>query len=603
MRFLNLLLPLCLFPLDLWAKQIHSGHVIVQFKDEEVFEKKAFRLSHKNLRKVHKATHQIKVSSPQDWESLLDDPDVLYVEWDYFYTLSNGLSSFAPFRLETLSEDRVKDYAEMSGHLLQIQNQGSLEMPQPAPLTRGLTSQNGDSQPIIAVIDSGIDVHHFVFNMSQSLWTNPKERLNGIDDDGNGFIDDIHGWNFVDNNNNIHDEQGHGTQVSGVILGFFMDIFSYPIEEESPVKIMPLKAFGLTNEGLSSHLAKAVYYAVDQGADVLNLSFSSENYSHTLHRALNYAYEKGVSVVVAAGNDNRDLDQKGGYPAGLPIPGILSVASVHGVNQSLSAFSNYGQQKVVLATPGENILTTSLGGLYRLVSGTSISTPFISALVSYGRLQRQDLSSYDLSTVIEGVVSKKKPLESKLKSGGLFEADNMGDFRQLAGDFQSLGELPPYEEDVYLELAQVQFLGGGCGTIAYQQRRASFKKPKMSVSKTLWAFCLLFSPMLLVFLLRRKTGQEGRKYERISVLWPGHLLIEDSSLKGQITSFSLEGLAFQSCSPQVLRLQKGSSVTIQAKNTRLQAKVCWSSKRLQKIGLQVDSSLRYEMEKLLKQTS
>ncbi len=128
-------------------------------------------------------------------------------------------------------------------------------------------------KPIVAVIDTGLDINHSVIRNTGALWTNPNETPgDGIDNDGNGYIDDVHGWNYVDNNGNMYDDDGHGTHVAGIILSVDQNIYTTPLRQ-SKIQIMPLKFLNANGVGTTSNAIRAVYYAVNNGARVLNNSW------------------------------------------------------------------------------------------------------------------------------------------------------------------------------------------------------------------------------------------------------------------------------------------------------------------------------------------
>ena len=127
--------------------------------------------------------------------------------------------------------------------------------------------------PVVAVIDTGLDYNHEVFVDANAVWRNTDEiASNGIDDDGNGYIDDIRGWNFVANNNNPMDDEDHGTHVSGIVLGISQNIFATTLAA-AKIKIMPLKFLDSSGSGATSDAVEAIYYAIANGATVINASW------------------------------------------------------------------------------------------------------------------------------------------------------------------------------------------------------------------------------------------------------------------------------------------------------------------------------------------
>lgn len=254
-------------------------------------------------------------------------------------------------------------------------------------------AKRGTSPVIVAVVDTGIDYFHPDLPRD-ALWANAKEIPNGIDDDGNGYVDDLAGWNFVDGTGNPFDTAGHGTIVAGILAAGIDN--GIGIAGMAPsAQLMPLKVLSFTGRGRASQVAAAVYYAADMGARVINLSLGGETLSKVEARAIAYATEKGAVVVTAAGNAARDIADVG--PAG--IPGVITVGA-SGPDDAVAAFSNTGAE-IDLVAPGIDIvslrarrtdvsLVAGLDGYvagsafvgpdahYYRVSGTSFAAPFVS---------------------------------------------------------------------------------------------------------------------------------------------------------------------------------------------------------------------------------
>jgi subtilisin family serine protease len=203
---------------------------------------------------------------------------------------------------------------------------------------------------IVAVIDSGIDLTHPDLHIA-NIWTNQKETPgNARDDDNNGYIDDLIGWNFVQNNNNPFDLVGHGTHVAGLIAARWNNGRGIAGINRG-ARIMVLKALDEVGKGWGSDIARAVVYAVDNGARVINISAEHAGQTKFLERAFAYAQEKGALVVVSAGNEAADT--KGIEPANQP--GVLVVAATL-PNDKRVGFSNWGE-KVNIAAPGVDVLS------------------------------------------------------------------------------------------------------------------------------------------------------------------------------------------------------------------------------------------------------
>ena len=241
----------------------------------------------------------------------------------------------------------------------------------------------GSSNVVIAVIDAGIDASHP--DLSGQLWTNPGEIAgNGLDDDNNGYVDDIHGWNLVDDNANLTDNTGHGTQIAGVIAaatdnglgvaGVCWDC-----------RLMVVKVTQSGGVANYSDIAAGVAYAAQKGAEVINLSLGGYSDSATLRAAVASAAQSAV-VVGGAGND--DLSDAF-YPAA--YDDVLAVAGTTDADAKVST-SNHGSW-VDVSAPGEDITTTFDGGGYGASSGTSLAAPFAAGLAGLLRSQHPGWSA------------------------------------------------------------------------------------------------------------------------------------------------------------------------------------------------------------------
>lgn len=240
---------------------------------------------------------------------------------------------------------------------------------------------------VIAVIDTGLDINHP--DLKAQLWTNPGEiPNNGIDDDNNGFVDDIHGWNFANNSNDLTDSHGHGTHIAGIIAGHSPDL----PRVSSQVKIMALKYYDPKSSGAQNLInsIRALMYAIDMKAKIINYSGGGVERSQLEEAAIKKASRNGILLVAAAGNESTNTDNSGYYPANYKLPNIISVASID-MEGHLLSFSNYGAKTVDLATRGKNIYSTLPDGKYGMMSGTSQSTALMTGIAAHMMLQNRDL--------------------------------------------------------------------------------------------------------------------------------------------------------------------------------------------------------------------
>lgn len=250
---------------------------------------------------------------------------------------------------------------------------------------RAWSVSQGSKDTLIAVIDTGVDVNHE--DLKNNLWVNPGESgldvknrskaINGIDDDQNGFIDDVHGWNFVSGNNNLEDNHGHGTHIAGIIGAEASN--KKGISGISPqVSLMILKYFDpkvASTDNLKNTIA-AIRYAVKMGAHIINYSGGGTDYSKEEYEAVALAEKKGILFVAAAGNERSNSDQHHYYPADYSLKNIISVTAIDPTTEVLSS-SNYGVLTVDIAAPGQNILSCLPNNSYGLMTGTSQATAFV----------------------------------------------------------------------------------------------------------------------------------------------------------------------------------------------------------------------------------
>ncbi len=234
----------------------------------------------------------------------------------------------------------------------------------------------GDSNVVVAVIDWGVDLQHP--DLQAKMWTNVDETPdNGIDDDGNGYIDDVYGWDFANDDNDPQDDYGHGSHVGGIIaaatdngVGIAGVAFNSSI---MAVKV----GDGTTGTARYSDIAYSLMYAADNGAKVINLSLGGYAYSSFLGGAVNYAWDAGCVLVGAVGNNNKSDPF---YPAA--YDNVIGVSATD-QNDAKASWSNYGPH-VAVAAPGVSIYSTYWNGssTYAYMSGTSMSTPHVAGLAA-----------------------------------------------------------------------------------------------------------------------------------------------------------------------------------------------------------------------------
>ncbi len=229
----------------------------------------------------------------------------------------------------------------------------------------------GDPTVVVAIIDTGIDRVHP--DLTDRLWNNPGEvAANGVDDDGNGFVDDIQGWDFLEGDSDPSDSHGHGTAVAGIAAASVNEVGMVGVAPG--IRIMPLRA--CSSSCPMSSIVASVDYAVQQGADVINLSLGGFGSAfEPLADALRAADEAGVLVVAAAGNTGSDNDVNPYLPASFELDNIISAGATDH-NDRPADFSNYGADSVDVGAPGVDVLTSVVEG-WDSLSGTSFSSSYV----------------------------------------------------------------------------------------------------------------------------------------------------------------------------------------------------------------------------------
>ncbi len=272
----------------------------------------------------------------------------------------------------------------------------------------------GSSDAVVAVIDTGMDLDHP--DLEANLWINSIEIPgDGKDNDGNGYVDDINGWDFVSDDDDPNDSDGHGTHCAGTI-GAVGNNANQVVGVCWTASIMPVRVG--TEEGLlDSDIVDGIRYAARNGAKVLSNSYGGTGYSQTIYDAVEYANEQGCIFVAAAGNDSSDNDSLPQYPASYDLPNVIAVAATD-ENDNLATFSNYGANSVDLAAPGVNIVSTYLDGGTETLQGTSMACPHVAGAMTLLISLNADISPAEAKQVLLDSVDELPVLAGKVVSGG-----------------------------------------------------------------------------------------------------------------------------------------------------------------------------------------
>ena len=277
------------------------------------------------------------------------------------------------------------------------------------------TGDKSEKGPLIAIIDSGADLDHP--DLVGNLWTNPGEIPgDGIDNDGNGVIDDVHGYDGGDDDGSPDDGVGHGTHVAGTIGAVGNNGMGVTgVNQQARLMICKIDSGGrITTDGA----IRAVLYATRMGADITNNSWGGSR----LNKATEDAYRASPALhIAAAGNNGADTDKTPFYPMGFDIPNIVAVGATDH-NDAKASFSNYGVTSVDVTAPGKDILSTKNGGGYHLLSGTSMASPFVTGVAGLIKSAYPDASNEEIKDRLISGSDKIAGLDGKSVSNGRVNA-------------------------------------------------------------------------------------------------------------------------------------------------------------------------------------
>jgi len=326
-------------------------------------------------------------------------------EPNYLYSIHFGRSRPRPKRRKSRTTPKPKPQPEepmpdqVEGYAHRIMN-----------VTQAWEKTRGSSQVVVAVVDTGIDIDHP--DLKNNLWVNEAEAQGqpGVDDDGNGYVDDVHGWDFVHHRPNGQDDNRHGTHCAGIIGAQDNETGSVGVAPQ--VKLMSLKFLSASGSGDTLAAFRAIRYAIDNGAHIISNSWGGGGHSSFLSEVIAEAIAKGIDVVAAAGNNSMSNDYFPNYPA--RYPGVIAVGSTD-ESDHMSSFSNYGFHSVMLSAPGSSIYSTVNTGRWGHLSGTSMAAPQVSGALALARALKPDASSVDLQEAL--CDTSKKILTDRFQCG------------------------------------------------------------------------------------------------------------------------------------------------------------------------------------------
>lgn len=409
--------------------RFHPNHLFIKMKAGETLVKSPLI---KSANQIFGDLYLVKTSNPVALQkSLKADATVSYTEKD-FYAGKTAMPKLEPMdpvsmKMKGLFARNFADFNDPSvGQLWAFSNANGMDV---VGAYRALPARTAN-EVIVAVVDTGVDHKHE--DLRDIMWENRGEiRGNGKDDDGNGYIDDIHGINTLvrDANGNatMNTMAGHwhGTHVSGTIAATQNNGIGIA-GVASNVKIMAIRTVPDDSDELNSDIIESYKYAAKMGAKIINCSFGKAPMEgdNAVRDVINEIGKKyGVLVVASAGNDswgpmswhNNDTNPK--IPAALDSANLITIASTT-ISGGLSSFSNIGAKTVDIASPGSDIYSTINGNKYAMASGTSMASPNLSGVAAMVLGYYPNLKGEKLKEVLMASAVKVPAFEGKMVSGG-----------------------------------------------------------------------------------------------------------------------------------------------------------------------------------------
>jgi len=516
-------------------------------------------------------------------QELANDPDVEYIEPNYVFKKADvddraGLG--APDKVYEAGEEQALDQVSSSATSFS-QNGAQTKVAEAWSIESSSTYR-----PIVAIVDTGLDKTHAAFVNSNAVWVNTREVVNGIDDDYNGYVDDVNGWNFITNSPDFADDDGHGTHVAGIIVGTGLNIFANPVTETSKIQIMPLKFLDANGSGTTSNAIRAIYYAVNNGAKVINNSWGGPSYSRALHEAMAFAYSNRVFIASAAGNNGKSNDSVAMYPANYDVPSNVSVAATTDYDY-LASFSNYGSRLVHIASPGVLILSTLPGNRTGTMSGTSMATPFVSGMAALAMREAPYLTGYQIKDIMLAKATAISSLLGKVSTSARINSYNLIVEAKAQANVQASQPdySPLYQADARGLASEATPPKAGCGLVSTALLKGPGNNADGFSGAGVMAGLFLLPVILWVVLRQRAKEKEKaadpagrRKFDRFRMDSDIRVMVGDRELVGALKTISVGGASFSADEA----LEKGGIITMKIASpdgkelVEVQGQVVWN---------------------------
>ena len=367
------------------------------------------------------------ITTAQAMAAMMEDPNIAYVVPNTIYTLDDPQPESDNVGGGVNSSGEGKRPNDLKEDLWGLDNHGQqggkvdadIDAPEAWQKTTGLANGQG---PIIAVIDTGVDYNHP--DLKNNIWTNPGEIPgNGSDDDGDGVIDDVHGYNAFDDNGDPMDAHSHGTHCAGTIAAEGNNDMGV-VGVNWKATIMPIKIFGDDGRTNAAAIIRGINYATKHGARITSNSWGGG----LPNQAIKEAFEASSALhIMAAGNSSQNNDLDPHYPSSYRVRNSIAVASTDR-QDNLSYFSCYGKTSVDIGAPGSDILSTVPGGGYGVKSGTSMATPHVTGAAGLLLAMDPTMSNEEIKTRLLEGSDKIDSLTDKVVSGGRLNVNKAMEF-------------------------------------------------------------------------------------------------------------------------------------------------------------------------------